>query len=98
MSCPDIVAKFEESHASSRKRAVSKALGDESETEAMDEVKATKKKATKKSVGSPAVKNGAKEGFEPTPSKGGPNRRVTKVTGCQRKNGTYGYLVTWYVH
>ena len=54
-----------------------------------------KKKAAKKSTSTPKA-NGAKaEGFDATPSKGGQAKKVVKVTGCQRKNGSYGYLVTW---
>jgi len=30
-----------------------------------------------------------------SPQKGGTNRSVSKVCGCQRRSGSYGYLVTW---
>jgi len=36
----------------------------------------------------------AAQPFE-SPQKGGTNRTVSKVCGCQRRSGSYGYLVTW---
>jgi len=53
----------------------------------------TSASSDKKTDKSPAAA-AATQPFE-SPQKGGANRSVSKVCGCQRRSGSYGYLVQW---
>ena len=92
LSCKELVDKFEATQR--KKRAAAKASKTTKEDEIDDDAESMSA-ATKKAKSTPAKAKKEMDGFGAVPSKGGVNRKVAKVTGCQRKSGAYGYLVTW---
>jgi hypothetical protein len=108
LNCPDKVLEFEREQSGSgtkkasarpAKRAVAADDEDERSDDEVDDAAATAKKRSTKAVKTVALKgkvdsSPSKNAFE-APQKGGSAKKVAKVCGCQRRSGTYGYLVQW---
>jgi len=85
------------------KRAIAAADDDDDGSDKDDDddggSSAAAKKRSTKAVKTIAIKGKAesspsKNAFD-APQKGGSAKKVAKVCGCQRRSGTYGYLVQW---